>query len=137
MNFVYIVPIDYAKLASGEQISNYRYTLDDELVSRYVKAVSDKSELYSQESLVPPMSIAALSLRGVVMDLDIPGGTLHVGQELEFMGLVLVGDKLDCRATLLQNTVRKEWRFMVVKLEVDNSEKRRIMEGKSTILIPV
>ena len=137
MNFVYIVPIDYAKLASGEQISNYRYTLDDELVSRYVKAVSDKSELYSQESLVPPMSIAALSLRGVVVDLDIPGGTVHVGQELEFMEAVLVGDRLDCIATLLQNAIRKGWRFMVVKLEVNNREKRRVMEGKSTILIPV
>ena len=129
--------IDYSKLAPGQQISNYRYTLDAELVSRYLEAVSDKSELYVKELLVPPMSIAALSLRGVVVDLDIPGGTVHVGQELEFMEAVLVGDRLDCMATLLQNAIRKEWRFMVVKLEVDNREKRRVMEGKSTILIPV
>ena len=129
--------IDYSKLAPGQQISNYRYTLDEELVSRYLEAVSDKSELYVKELLVPPMSIAALSLRGVVVDLDIPGGTVHVGQELEFMEAVLVGDRLDCMATLLQNAIRKEWRFMVVKLEVDNREKRRVMEGKSTILIPV
>ena len=129
--------IDYSKLDLGQQISNYKYTMNKELVSRYVEAVSDKSELYLKELLVPPMCIAALSLRGVVVDLDIPGGTVHVGQELEFIEAVLIGDKLDCRATLLQNAVRNEWRFVVVKLEVDNCEKRRIMEGKGTILIPV
>ena len=120
------MPIDYSKLDLGQQIFNYRYTMNKELVSRYIEAVSDKSELYLKELLVPPMCIAALSLRAV-----------HVGLELVFMGAVLVGDKLDCRATLLQNAVRKEWRFVVVKLEVDNCEKRRVMEGKGTILIPV
>ena len=132
--------IDYSKLAPGEQISNHTYSLDAGMVSRYAEAVGDDSQLCSTDNgrpLAPPMSIAALSLRSVVNDLAIPGGTVHVGQELEFTEAVPVGETLECRATLLQNSVRKEWRFMVVRLEVDDSKGRRVMGGKSTILIPV
>ena len=77
------------------------------------------------------------AVRGVVNDLAIPGGTLHAGQELEFKAYVTVGDSLTCKATLLQNSVRGEWRFMVVQLGVENGEGREVMAGKSTIMLPV
>ncbi len=82
------------------------------------------------------MAVAALSLRGVVNDLQIPGGTLHAGQELEFRADVPVGTALECRASLLQNSVRAGWRFLVVGLEVDSDTGLRVMEGKSTIMVP-
>lgn len=132
--------IDYSTLAPGQEISNQAYDLDATVVSRYVAAVADESSLCSEDDgreLVPPMAVAALSLRGVVNDLAIPGGTLHAGQELEFKEPVAVGDALACRATLLQNSVRGEWRFMVVQLGVEDGQGREVMAGKSTIMLPV
>ena len=134
------MPIDYSQLAPGQEISNQTSFLDAESVSRYLDAVGDPSGLCTASDgrpLAPPMSVAALSLRGVVNDLEILGGTLHAGQELEFIEAVLVGDTLTCKATLDQNSVRGEWRFLVVRLEVENSQGRRVMSGKSTIMVPV
>ena len=82
------------------------------------------------------MSIAALSLKGVVNDLKIPGGTLHTSQEINFLSKVPIGETLVCTATLNSNTVRAEWRFMVVKLVVCDSKGTTVMTGKSTIMIP-
>lgn len=113
--------------------------LDAVLVSQYVDAVEDRTGLCSSvdgRPLVPPMAIAALSLRGVVQDLEIPGGTLHAGQELEFRGAVGVGAELDCSATLAQNSVRGDWRFLMVELVVMDGAGLVVMIGKSTIIIP-
>ena len=131
--------VDYSKLVPGQKISGRSYVLDVETVSRYIDAVDDRSRLYSEDNkrgLVPPMAVSALSLRGVINALEIPGGTLHVGQEFEFGRSVEVGESLECTATLTQNSVRGEWRFMVVEVEVDDSEGRRVMDGKSTIMVP-
>lgn len=127
------MPIDYAELLANQVVSNQRYVLDDAAVSAYVKAVGDSS---AGTATAPPMAIAALSLRGVVQDLAIPGGTLHVGQEIRFNGAVSPPETLDCRATLLQNSVRGDWRFLVVRLEVEDSRGTQVMEGKSTIMVP-
>ena len=127
------MPIDYAELLANQVVSDQRYVLDDAAVSAYVEAVGDSS---ASPATAPPMAIAALSLRGVVQDLAIPGGTLHVGQELQFKRAVSPPETLDCRATLLQNSVRGDWRFLVVQLEVEDSSGRQVMEGKSTIMVP-
>jgi acyl dehydratase len=114
--------------------------LDSDTVSKYVAAVGDLSHPAFEDSgpaLAPPMAVAALSLRGVVEDLQIPGGTLHVGQDLEFHGAVQVGETLDCKAILAQNAVRRGMRFIVVELDVADGAGRRVLTGKSTILIPV
>jgi acyl dehydratase len=134
------VSVDYSKLVPGQEISRQTYILDDDVVSKYVDAVSDESSVESADGsrrYAPPMAIAALSLRGVINDLAIPGGTLHAGQEIEFVKAVPVGDTLNCKATLAQNSTRGEWRFMVVQLETQNGQGQTVMQGKSTIMVPV
>ncbi len=131
--------VNYAELAPGQEISSRTVVLDAATVSRYVEAVEDRSAGPTSETAgdpTPPMAIAALTLRGVLTDLAIPGGTVHAGQELEFKGAVSVGETLACRATLAQNSVRGDWRFMVVRLQAEDSTGRIVMEGKSTIMVP-
>ena len=111
------MPLDYSLLKTGNEISDQTYTLSKKEVDLYLEAVQDQSKREFDESgieLSPPMAIAALSLRGVVNDLQIPGGTLHVGQEMSFQNSVQVGETLRCIAFLASNNVRREWRFMVV-----------------------
>ena len=134
--------IDYAALAVGQEVSRQSYVLDKKSVALYMEAVQDNSsvdtpyESTGLANLAPPMSVAALSLRGVVTDLKIPGGTLHVGQEITYNKPVEVGEHLDCLAVLTSNNVRGDWRFMVVDLQVSDSTGEIVMGGKSTILLP-
>ena len=130
---------DYADLEPGQEISRHSYEVDEEMVSDYVAAVQDENAVLCDGTgarLVPAMAVAALSIRGVVQDLRIPGGTLHAGQEFEFMSAVTVGSPLDCAATLVQNSVRGGWRFLVIDCHVTGEGCVGVMSGKSTIMIP-
>ena len=89
--------IDYAQLLPKQVVSDRQYVLDEAAVSAYVKAVDDST---ATPSIAPPMALAALSLRGVINDLEVPGGTLHVGQEIQFEGPVTPPETLTCKATL-------------------------------------
>ena len=83
---------DYESLNSGDLISKRLHKITEGTLSTYLSAVQDQSALLSNnkgQTIAPPMAIAALSLRGVIEDLKIPGGTLHVGQETSNMNLVL------------------------------------------------
>ena len=129
---------DYAELKPGTQVSSKEYELEPDLVSDYVDAVQHQNGLLEDDKgreLAPPMAVAALSIRGAVEDLRIPGGTLHAGQEIRFSRAVAVGARLKCEATLTQNSVRGDWRFLVVDCSVTD-EDSEVMTGKSTIMIP-
>ncbi len=131
--------MEYGELEAGQVVSSHSYCLDSTLVSDYVEAVQDDSGPLLDTGgleLVPAMAVAALSMRGMVEDLRIPGGTLHAGQEFEFSGAVAVGDSVDCVATLAQNSVRGDWRFLIVECLVSDASDKNIMKGKSTIMIP-
>ena len=130
---------DYGELKPGTQVSSKVYELEPALVSDYVDAVQHQNGLLEDaqgRKLVPPMAVAALSIRGAVEDLRIPGGTLHAGQEIRFSRAVAVGTQLNCVATLAQNSVRGDWRFLIVDCRVTDDDSE-VMTGKSTIMIPV
>ena len=132
------MPVDYSKLTIGQEISHRTYSLDADTIARYVEAVGDGSGLFDRadsRAVAPPMSVAALGLRGVISDLEVTPGTLHVGQEMEFAGSVRVGETLVCRATVAQNSVRGGRRFLAVDVVTENGEGRRVMWGKSTLLL--
>ncbi len=130
---------EYGELEPGAAFSKHTYDLESDLVSNYLDAVQDQSSPLRDEdgrAIVPAMAVAALSLRGVVQDLRIPGGTLHVGQEFRYSAAVTIGSSLGCEATLVQNSVRGGWRFLVVDCRVTDGGDSEVMRGKSTIMIP-
>lgn len=131
--------IDYSKLTSGTEVSSRTIVLDEASIARYVDAVKDANGCLVGEGgtkLTPPMALAALTLGGVINDLKIPGGTVHAGQEIEFSEAVPLGETIACKATVVQNSVRGGMRFMVVRLMVEDGGGRKVMEGKSTIILP-
>lgn len=132
--------IEYSELAPGDVVSHRRFNLDANTIREYLVAVGDTlTTPPSHETdlgLVPPMAVAALSLRGVINDLDIPKGTLHTNQELVFEAPVRSGPEFECKATILQNSVRGGRRFIVVGLTVEHGDQNQVMTGKSTLMLP-
>ena len=131
--------IDYSKLETGQMLSRQSLTLDAKAVGDYASAVDDKSNPATKDGvpLVPPMAIAALALSAVINTLQIPGGTIHASQELSFGAVAAIGASLDCTATVAQNSVRRNWRFLVVNIEATSESGIAVMEGKSTIMLPM
>ena len=132
------LPVDYASLTPGSQLAHDTLSLDDETVARYLDAVGDDTPLAAVDGprLAPAMAVAALSFRGVIRALDLPGGSLHLAQELEFARPVAIGETLECRAEVLQNSVRRGMRVLVVSLETADADGRAALTGKSTVMLP-
>lgn len=131
--------VDYSLLQPGREVSRKSVNLDLEAISAYLKAVGDESLLLSSngdETLAPPMAVAALSLRGVLEELSLPGGAVHGGQELSFGHAVPIGETLQCSGTISQNSVRRAWRFLIVEVEANDHLGRKVMSGKTTIMLP-
>lgn len=130
--------IDYSTLQPGQRLSHELLTLDSDSIAAYVDAVSDSSRPASADGapLAPPMAIAALALSAVINALQIPGGAIHAGQELDFRKAMPVGATLACTATLAQNSMRRGWRFFVVNLMAADCDGNAVMSGKSTIMLP-
>lgn len=130
--------IDYSTLQPGQRLSHELLTLDADSIAAYVDAVSDSSRPASADGapLAPPMSIAALALSAVINALQIPGGAIHAGQELDFRKAMPVGATLTCTATLAQNSMRRGWRFLVVNMMAADAEGNAVMSGKSAIMLP-
>ena len=128
---------DYATLEVGQTVSSRTFPLDAETVAKYVEAVDDRSMPWGEGSdgLAPPMAVVALALRGVIDDLGIPSGTVHAGQELEAARAVRVGQTVECKATVAQNSVRSGARFLALSLSVAAGG-RTAMSGKSTLVLP-
>ncbi|MEE2885285.1 MAG: hypothetical protein VX701_06285 [Chloroflexota bacterium] len=127
------MPINYSQLTSKQIVSNRQHVLDDSAVNSYIEAVDDQ---YSSVTNVPPMAIAALSLKGVIQDLEIPGGTLHVGQEITFKGAINIPQTLLSQASVIQNSLRGNQRFLVIGMLVTDEQGNEVMEARSTIMIP-
>ena len=94
------MPRDYAALAVGDTISDRTFPVGLDGVEKYTAAVRDESGVFnptSESPTVPPMAVATFALRGVLDDLGIPEGTLHVGQEMAFLGAVRADEELSCQ----------------------------------------
>ena len=129
----------YTNLKTGTEISKESFIIGKDQINDYLKALDDSSEdrllnLYTR--FIPPMCIAALSLRGVIIKLEIPGGTIHTAQEIEFKNSATVGEKLYCKANLILNSIRGDWRFLTIKINVTDQNGKDIMLGKSSIMLP-
>ena len=133
------MPRDYAALAVGDVISDRRFPLGLDGVGKYASAVRDESGVFDptgESPTVPPMAVAAFALRGVLDDLGIPEGTIHVGQEMAFLGAVATGEELNCKAVISQNGVKTGYRLLAVGMDVRDRTDRQVMTAKSTILVP-
>jgi acyl dehydratase len=127
--------LNYSELKPGQIISTQQFSLDRTFVDDYLKSTSESTDgLYTE--FAPPMSLGALAVRAAITDLKIPGGTLHLTQEVEFFTPVPIGETISCSAELLQNSVRAGMRILVIALSIENGAGLQLMSGKSTITVP-
>ncbi|MAX04306.1 MAG: hypothetical protein CL883_03175 [Dehalococcoidia bacterium] len=127
--------MNYSELKPDQIISTQQFSLDRPFIDDYLKSTSESTDGIDT-NFAPPMSLGALAVRAAITDLEIPGGTLHLTQEVEFFGPFPIGETISCSAKLLQNSVRAGMRILVIGLLIKNSAGLQLMSGKSTITVP-
>jgi acyl dehydratase len=111
--------VDLSTLEPGQSLFSSRLTLTSDAVAAYLAAVEDDSPLYAREHLVPPMAVAALVMGALMEAVELPAGAVHTGQELQFAAPVAEGAEVVCGATVVQNSVRRGTRFLVLEISGD------------------
>ena len=128
--------IEYEHLETGYEFHPASYRLDAEMVAAYLRAVGDTSPLYHDSEIVPPMAVAALAMAALLESISLPGGTIHVSQEIEFIDPVSVEDTITCHARVSRKHQRGKLHLMTIDLEVFNQEQEAVLSGKTSFLLP-
>ena len=128
--------IDFGQLEAGYKFPTASYQLDTRMVSAYIRAVEETGTLYKDSTLVPPMAIAALAMSSLSKSIALPGGTIHVSQELEFIDPVNINDTITCHASVIRKQQRGKLNLMSVKLNVFNQTQEAVLSGKTSFILP-
>ena len=128
--------VDYHQLEDGYEFPPVSYRLDSAVVSTYLKAIKETSELYQGTGLVPPMAVATCAMRALSEGLTIPDGAMHVSQELEFMDMARVGDTIVCHARVSRKQARGRLHLLTIDLSVFTQAQQQVLAGRTGFVLP-
>jgi acyl dehydratase len=128
--------IEYYQLYVGFEFPLQSYKLDFSMVSMYLEAVKESSDLYRSESLVPPMAVTAYAMAALSQAVIMPSGTIHVSQELDFLELVKVGDTITCYSKVSRKVERGGLRLMNTDITVLNQNQEKVLTGRVGFVLP-
>jgi acyl dehydratase len=120
----------------GQTFGEVRFELTPEAVRDYVAAVEDGAVTALGKGAVPPMAIAAYAVRGLLSEMPLPPGSIHAGQELEFLRPARLGDALSVTGRVLSAGERKGWTLATVALDVRDGAGEPVMRGRATLTTP-
>jgi len=128
-----------ADLPRGRELPEARFRLGADDVRRYLEAVEDCSDAYGQgpegPAWVPPLAVAALALRTILEQVELPAGALHAGQEVEFRHPVPVGASLRTRARVAQRSEMRGAVVSVIEFEVrEDGSATPAVVGRATVI---
>ena len=106
------------------------------MISTYLRAVEETSNLYESTELVPPMAIAAYAMTALSEGFAVPPGTIHVSQELAFIDTVTAGDTITCQAEVKRKQERGRLQLLTVALDVSNQNGVKVLASKTSFVLP-
>ncbi len=127
---------EYYQLFTGFEFPPQSYKLDSSMVASYLEAVRESNDLYREGDLVPPMAVTAYAMAALSQAVIMPPGTIHVSQEVEFLGLVRVGDTITCHSKVSRKVDRAGLRLMSTDISVLNQNGERVLTGKVGFVLP-
>ncbi len=128
--------IDYYQLNVGHELKPQSYTLDESVISSYLKATQEANDLFLKDNMVPPMAVVAFAMTAQSQGVNFPWGTVHVSQELEFSKLVRVGDTITCYSKVSRKNYRGGLFIMATDITVLDQKQEKILTGKVGFVLP-
>jgi len=127
-----------AQLEAGQQLGRYALDIRPEFAARYAAATADgsASQPFAEGRPVSPMAVIATGLSKLIDELELTGGTIHAGQEVEFLRPVLGGERIYAEAELTGTSVRRDSRFATILTRFSDSAGKPVASAVSTIVVP-
>ena len=131
-----IEKLDFYQVEVGFAFPQCSYIIDESTLSNYLSAVEDESGLFAESGIIPPMAVAARAMASLGEALNLPPGTLHVSQGLEFIDTVHVREELSSQATVSRKHSRGKLRLMEIDLKVYDKKGKVVLTGKTSFILP-
>lgn len=129
----------FSDLTTGYEFPPSALALDGETVARYLAATGDDNNIYWRNGaphIVPPLAVAALSLRGMAENLALEPGALHTGQELTFRRPITVGERLTTQARVGGSSKRRGMAVLAIDITVVDDMGEEALSGRMNLLVP-
>ena len=126
---------EYHQMHVGFEFPPSSSKLDSAMVDTYLKAVEETSPLYCDTELVPPTALAACAMSALSGSISFPPGTIHISQELEFLGTVCREDTITCQAKVSRKQDRGKLHLMTIDLNVFKDQ-QKVMTSKVGFVLP-
>lgn len=137
------VHLDYSKLTPGYRFPPVRIVLKDAMVCEYLRAVhgeaSDPNSILVTEDghrVVPPTAAGVIGMRELMESISLPDGSIHISQEFEFRGLMVVGDTITCQTEVVGKQERGQIRLLTLAMSIFNSGGTEVLTGRIMLTVP-
>ena len=130
------MPASLDALPKGHEMPASTFVLSSDWVRNYIEAVEDEATPALSADLVPPLAVAALSIRALLDGARLPPGALHLGQELAFLRPIRAGERLSASAKVAGRGERQGWLLMSVDLSVQDEGGQPVMAGRARVAMP-
>jgi hypothetical protein len=124
---------EFHALRRGEVLPPFSLCVSGEEVREYIEATGGDPAVWCHT--VPPLALAALTLAGLMDQVPLPPGAVHVAQELESVAAVRHDETVEAQLSIAQQSVRQGTNVVVFALEV-RREGRTVLRGRSTVMAP-
>jgi acyl dehydratase len=128
--------VEYHQLFVGFEFPPQSYTLNTATVSAYLEATRETNDIFHSERLVPPMAVTAFAMASLGGAIEMPPGTIHVSQELEFLKLVKVDDVIICSSRVSRKQDRGGLHIMNTEITVLNQNQEKVLTGRVGFILP-
>jgi len=126
-----------ASMEKGHEFAAVELELSPDWVREYVRSVEDGAIGHIDSNAVPPMAIAALSIRALLERAALPPGAIHLGQELAFHRPARQGERLTATARLISRGERQGWALIGVEMNVADAAATPVLSGRATLTFPL
>lgn len=136
MNRVSQEQINYIELIPGYEFEPAALRLDSESLTAYFKAVEGDNGIYKNNQIVPPVAIAALAMRAMAASISMPPGTIHVSQDMQFLGLAGPNEAMTSHAIVNRNVKRGKFHMLTISINVLDRNNKPLLTGETSFILP-
>jgi hypothetical protein len=109
--------------------------IDAQRVRDYVAATGDDLALYEEAQVAPSLAVAAFALGALLESVSLPAGSLHTSEGLIFKAPVPLDSEVECRAALVQRSLRGGYVVSVLESEIVHNG-NTALTARATVMSP-
>lgn len=127
---------DFHDFRRGDELRPFTIRVTAEDARSYLGATGeDEATLPLWEQTAPPLAVGALLLAGLMDEVPLPAGAVHIGQDFEFVHPVPLGADVEVRMAIAQQSVRGGQNVVVFGSELA-CDGRVVMRGRTMVTAP-